>query len=145
MEKTTIFTYLYMKKSGSSEFTKLCDITSYPDLFTPPEKIEISDMSHKQRLYTEGMTDVPDYQFGANYTKASYAAVKESEDVDTNVYQLRFGENGEHGAWQWTGSHFVNILGGELNSKREMQITCYPETEIEEAEIEPLVSGNGGE
>lgn len=136
MEKTTIFTYLYMKPATTgATFAKLCDITSYPDLFTAPEKIEISDMSHRQKLYAEGMTDVPDYQFGANYTAASYTSVKASENVDTNTYQLRFGENGEYGAWEWTGSHFVNILGGELNSKRSMQITCYPNSDITAATV----------
>ena len=134
MEKTTINTYLYAKKS-ESDFSKLCDITSYPDLFTAPEKIDISDLSSRQKKYTEGMVDLPDYTFGANYTKAAYDKLKKLEGDDTIKYQLRFGANGEYGAWEWTGSHFINIKAGDVGAKREMELTVYPKTDIKEVTI----------
>lgn len=135
MEKSTINTYLYAKAKLEETFTKLLDITSYPDLFTAPEKIDISDLSSKQKKYTEGMTDLPDYTFGANYTKAAYDKVKKLEGDNTIQYQLRFGANGEYGAWQWTGSHFINVKAGDVGGKREMELTVYPETDINEVEI----------
>lgn len=135
MEKTTINTYLYAKKSADTSSTKLCDITSYPDLFTAPEKIDISDLSSKQKKYAEGMVDVPDYTFGANYTKTAYTKLKTMEGDDTIEFQLRFGANGEYGAWEWTGSVFTNIKGGDVGAKREMEITVYPNSDIEEVTI----------
>ncbi len=135
MEKTTINTYLYSNKSTGSAFEKLIDITSYPDLFSAPEKIDISDLSSKQKKYTDGMVDLPDYEFGANYTKDAYDKVKALENDDTIQFQIRFGANGEYGAWEWTGSIFVNVKAGEVGGKREMTVTCYPKTDITEAEI----------
>lgn len=135
MEKTTVNTYLYAKAGEASTFTKLLDITNYPDLFTAPEKIDISDLSSRQKKYAEGMIDLPDYTFGANYTKTAYDNVKALEGDDTIQYQLRFGVNGEYGAWQWTGSHFINIKAGDVGGKREMELTVYPKTDITEVTI----------
>lgn len=135
MEKSTINTFLYAKAGEDTSFTKLLDITSYPDLFTEPEKLDISDLSSRQKKYTEGMVDIPDYKFGANYTKTAYDKVKAMEGDDTIQYQLRFGADGEYGAWSWTGSHFINIKSGDVGSKREMELTVYPTTDIKETTI----------
>lgn len=138
MEKSTINTFLYVKtKSSSGKSEKLCDITSYPDLFTAPERLDISDLSSRQKKYTEGMVDIPEYTFGANYTKAAHDKLKALEGDDSIEFQLRFGVNGEYGAWGWTGSLFVNIKGGDVGGKREMDVTVYPKTEIEEVTVSP--------
>lgn len=135
MEKATIDTYLRAKTAASGKAEKLCDITSYPDLFTAPEKLDISDLSSRQKKYAEGMIDLPDYVFGANYTKAAYDKIKALEGKDDIVFELLFGKTGEYGAWTWTGSLFVNIKGGEVGGKREMEITTYPKTDITETTI----------
>lgn len=135
MEKSTINTFLFAKKTTESKASKLCDITSYPDLFTAPEKLDISDLSSKQKKYAEGMVDVPDYTFGANYDTADKTKLKAMEGDDTIVFELRFGAKGEYGAWTWTGSLFLNIKGGEVGGKREMEITVYPKTDITETTI----------
>ena len=74
MEKSTSKTFLYYATlTGSNNtpgtFQKLIDITSYPGIFTPPEKLDVSDLSSNQKKYTQGMVDVPDYEFGFIYTK----------------------------------------------------------------------------
>ena len=92
MEKTTINTFLMHSATQDGEFKKLVDITSYPDIFTAPEKLDISDMSSKQKKYTPGMVDLPDYEFGFIYDKAAYEKVKALEG-QTGYYQLRFGKN----------------------------------------------------
>lgn len=130
MEKSTINTFLYAKKSSESKAEKLCDITSYPDLFATPEMLDVSDMSSRYKKYAEGMADVLNSPFGANYTKAAYDKIKAMEGDDTIVFELRFGATGEYGAWTWTGSMFVNIKGGEVGGKREMEITSYPQSDI---------------
>lgn len=129
MEKTTINTYLLHSATADGEFKKVVDITSYPDIFTAPEKLDISDMSSKQKKYTPGMVDLPDYEFGFIYDKAAYEAVKELEGT-VGFYQLRFGENGEFGAWGWSGDIFATPTAGSVGSAREAKLICYPAGEV---------------
>ena len=134
MEKTTINTFLMHSETKDGEFKKLVDITSYPELFCAPEKLDISNMSSKQKKYTPGMVDVPDQEFGYIYDRASYKAIKALEGKD-HYYQLRFGANGEYGCWQWHGDVFTSFSGGSVGSAREASITCYPDGEVKEVTI----------
>ena len=134
MEKSTINTFLYHSATEDGTFEKLVDITSYPDIFSAPEKLDISDMSSKQKKYTPGMVNLPDYEFGFIYDKASYDKVKKLEG-QKNYYQLRFGKNGEFGCWQWSGDVFATPKGGSVGSAREASITCYPDGEVTEKTI----------
>ena len=81
LEKSTINTFLYAKKSSESKAEKLCDITSYPDLFATPEMLDVSDMSSRYKKYAEGMADVLNSPFGANYTKAAYEKIKSKQNA----------------------------------------------------------------
>ena len=135
MEKTTINTFLYHSATGTGAFTKLIDITSYPDIFTAPEKLDISDLSSDMKKYTPGMKDLADYEFGFNYTKDGYDTCKALEGDDKHYYQLRFGKNGEFGAWQWQGDIFVTPSSGSVGATRTGKIVCYPATEVEEVTI----------
>lgn len=134
MEKTTINTFLMHSETEGGEFKKLVDITSYPELFSAPEKLDISNMSSKQKKYTPGMVDVPDQEFGYIYDRASYKAIKALEGKD-HYYQLRFGANGEYGCWQWHGDVFTSFSGGSVGSAREAKLITYPADDIEEIEI----------
>ena len=134
MEKTTINTFLMHSETKDGEFKKLVDITSYPELFSAPEKLDISNMSSKQKKYTPGMVDVPDQEFGYIYDMASYKAIKELEGKD-HYYQLRFGQNGEYGCWQWHGDVFTSFSAGSVGSAREAKLITYPVDDIEEVEI----------
>lgn len=130
MEKSTSLTFLYFKKSTDADFSKLIDITSYPDLFTAPEKLDISTLSSNQKMYTKGMVDLPDYEFGFYYDEDDYNKIKALESDNTVQYQLRFGENGEYGKWQWSGGIFATPTGGSVGSVREGKVICYPETAV---------------
>lgn len=134
MEKTTINTFLYHSETGTG-FTKLIDITSYPDIFTAPERLDISDLSSDQKKYTPGMKDLADYEFGFNYTKDGYDTCKALEGKNEHYYQIRFGANGEYGAWQWQGDIFVTPSSGSVGAARTGKIVFYPETEVTEATI----------
>ena len=134
MEKTTINTFLMHSATQDGEFKKLVDITSYPELFSAPEKLDISDMSSKQKKYTPGMVDIPDQEFGYIYDSNSYRAIKALEGTD-HYYQLRFGANGEYGCWQWHGDIFTTPTGGSVGSVREAKLVTYPAGDIEEVNI----------
>lgn len=135
MEKSTSLTFLYHSATADGAFTKLVDITSYPDMNAAPEKLDVSDLSSNQKKYEPGMIDVPDMEFGFNYTKDRYDSVKEKEDT-TGYYQLRFGENGEYGAWQWSGKHAVTVSGGQVGGARQGKVTMYPDSEIKPVTIQ---------
>lgn len=129
MEKTTINTFLMHSATQDGDFKKVVDITSYPDIFTAPEKLDISDMSSKQKKYTPGMVDLPDYEFGFIYNKTDYDEVKALEGKE-GFYQLRFGANGEFGAWAWKGDIFATPTAGSVGSAREAKLICYPSGEV---------------
>lgn len=141
MEKTTINTFLMHSETKDGEFKKLVDITSYPELFSAPEKLDISNMSSKQKKYTPGMVDVPDQEFGYIYDKASYKAIKALEGKD-HYYQLRFGQNGEYGCWQWHGDVFTSFSAGSVGSAREAKLITYPVDDIVEVEITTTTTSN---
>lgn len=134
MEKTTIFTFLMHAETADGEFKELVGITSYPELFSAPEKLDISDMSSKQKKYAPGMVDVTDQEYGYIYDKEAYDKIKALEGKD-QYYQLRFGKNGEYGCWQWHGDIFTTFSGGSTGSAREAKLTMYPKSDIEEVTV----------
>lgn len=140
MENTTINTFLYYSSTKTGTFNKLVDITSYPELFSAPEKLDISNMSSKQKKYAPGMVDVPDNEFGYIYNKTDYQKIKALEGSDT-YFQLRFGANGEYGAWGWHGDVFTSFSPGSVGSAREAKLLTYPVDDIEEVTITPPSSG----
>ena len=91
-------------------------------------------MSSKQKKYTPGMVDIPDQEFGYIYTKSDYAKIKALEGKDT-FFQLRFGANGEFGAWSWHGDIFTSFSGGSVGGAREAKLLTYPDGDIEEVTI----------
>lgn len=134
MEKTTINTFLMHSATKDGEFTKLVDITSYPELFSAPEKVDTSNMSSKQKKYEPGMVDVPDQEFGYIYDRTAYKAIQALEGT-YHYYQLRFGANGEYGCWQWHGDVFTSFSSGSIGSAREAKVIFYIKDDIEEIEI----------
>lgn len=131
MEKTTIGTYLYYKDKSAAtsvEFTKLIDITSYPAIRPEPERLERSNMSDEYKHYEPGMKDLGEASFGVNYAKADYDRIVALEGKEL-IMQLRFGENGEYGAWQWEGTIRYNIGEGALNSIRSDTLSVYMTTD----------------
>lgn len=130
MPKNTSNTYLYHKATtAAAEYTKLCDITSYPDIFTAPGRLDVTTLSHEQRVYIKDIADIPDMQFGCLYEKADLIRIRALQDKQL-PYELRFGEEGEDGKFQWTGEIFITPTGGSVGAVRSGQITCYPSTEI---------------
>lgn len=131
MPQNTSNTYLYHKATqAATEFTKVCDITSYPDIFAAPPRLDATTLSHTQHVYIKDIADLPDMQFGCNYEVDDFERIKglEGQQLD---YELRFGEDGESGTFAWTGDIFITPTGGAVGAVRAGQITCYPGTEID--------------
>jgi hypothetical protein len=128
MAENTSRTYL-MKSDDGVTYTKLLDITSYPDIFIPPAKMDATTLTNTQKVYIPDIKDVPDLEFGAWYAEADYDAVAALSGL-TKYYQLQFGTSGANGKFTWQGDIFATPKGGGVSAVREMTITCYPSTEI---------------
>lgn len=130
MAEITNVTYLMRMANGESSFTKVCDISSYPDLMGAPETIEVTTLSNtKKKSYINGLQDGDNMEFGWFYdqttfeTLVTYETVDEAATSDTlSTYQLWFGEDGENGIFEWQGRLRVGIPGGEPNSARQAKL-----------------------
>lgn len=127
MAVNTSYTFLYHGTS-SETLTKLCDIHSYPDIFTPPEKLDVSDLSTNKHKYIKGTIDIPDLQFGTWYDSEVEDTIAGIADDADHIYELRFGETGELAKYSWTGTCFYTPVGGDFGAARDATLTCYAET-----------------
>lgn len=123
-------TYLFYKATTeATAYEKLCDITSYPDVWAAPSRLDKTTLSDTQHVYEKDIADVPEMQFGCNYAKADMTKIKALEGQQL-PYQLQFGESGADGMFNWTGDIFFTPTGGSVGAVRAGQITCYPSTQI---------------
>ena len=140
---STYQTYLmYNSNSGataaSTGWTKVIDITSFPDLIPPKDRIDITSLSDYMRVYIQGIGDTSEFSFGANYTPGNYQAVVNLEGHQY-TYGVFFGASGNPGAEQvdghngkfvWTGEISAGINGGGVNEAVGMTINCTPSTVV---------------
>lgn len=128
MAKLTNYTFLMVQKSGETEFTKLVDITEYPDMGGEKEKIDVTTLSDIKKRTINGIEEVSDLAFKAWYEKEDYEALLELEEADTiDTYQLWFGEDGEDGIFEWSGKMHVYPSSGSSNAAREMAFSISDE------------------
>ena len=135
---STYQTYLMVKKTSAGSYEKVCDITSFPDLVPPAERIDITSLSDAMRVYIKGIGDTSEMTFAANYTPANFQAVEDLEDQQLE-YAVWFGASesggtltpdGHNGKFSWTGDISVGVTGGGVNEAVSMNIVCTPSTEI---------------
>ena len=135
---STYQTYLMYRTTTAGEYSKLIDITSFPDLVPPKERIDISTLSDYMRTYINGIGDTSEFQFGANYTPDNY---KKVTDLEGTVYDYAvwFGATGSQGSetpdghmgkFSWSGDISAGISGGGVNEAVGMTINCTPSTVI---------------
>ena len=135
---STYQTYLMCRTNTSGSYQKLIDITSFPDLIPPKERIDITTLSDYMRKYINGIGDTSEQNYGANYTPANFAAVSALEGHQYE-YALWFGASGEQGSevpdghlgkFEWTGDISAGVNGGGVNEAVGMTITTTPSTVI---------------
>ena len=139
MAELTNVTYLQRKGFGESEFSKLIDITSYPDLGGAPEQIDITTLSDRKLRNMNGLQAGDAFEFGALYKKADYERLNTIMEADREItddsqlatYRLLFNDNGTNGIWEWQGRLSVYPVGGEPNARRDMSFTISDEGEQE--------------
>ena len=136
---STYQTYLMYRSTTSGTWGKVIDITSFPDLVPPKDKIDITSLSDYMRVYINGIGDTAsDMSFGANYTAANYAKITALEGHQYE-YAVWFGASGAQGAeepdghngkFSWVGDVSAGISGGGVNEAVGMTVSATPSTVI---------------
>lgn len=130
--------FMYKTTSAATQYTKLCDIKSFPDLGSAPERVDVTTLSDRVRKYVQGVQDLSSFDFGANYIPSVYQTIAglngtqheyaiwlgASTDISTGIDT----PTGEDGKWSWTGDISVFKAGGDVNAAQDMTITAFPST-----------------
>lgn len=135
---STYQTYLMYRSTTNGTFAKVIDITSFPDLIPPKDRIDITSLSDYMRVYIQGIGDTSEFQFGANYTPDNYQAIVALEGKQYE-YAVWFGAtgsagsetpDGHNGKFSWTGELSAGISGGGVNEAVGMTINATPSTVV---------------
>ena len=139
MATSTYKTFL-MKKSGS-DWSKLIDVKTFPDLGSAPEMLETTTLSDGMKTFILGIQNNEGLSFTANYDKTGYEALKALVGTTTD-YAVWFGATvssgvvtptGSEGKFAFSGQLDVYVNGKGTNEVREMTITIAPSTVIVES------------
>ena len=135
---STYQTYLMYRTTTTATYSKLIDITSFPDLIPPKDRIDITSLSDYMRVYIQGIGDTSEFQFGANYTPANYQTIVNVEGKQYE-YAVWFGASGDagsevpdghNGKFSWTGELSAGVSGGGVNEAVGMTINATPSTVV---------------
>ena len=135
---STYQTYLMYRTTTNGSYQKLIDITSFPDLIPPKERIDITSLSDYMRVYINGVGDTAEQNYGANYTPENFSKVNALEGHQYE-YALWFGASGSQGSevpdghygkFEWTGDISAGMSGGGVNEGVGMTITVTPSTVV---------------
>ena len=137
---STYKTYLmYKATSAATQYTKLVDIKSFPDLGGEPERIDVTTLSDRVRKYVAGVQDLSSFSFNANYIAGDYTTINGLTGTP-HEYAIWVGATdtgsgaatptGENGKWNWTGDIMVYKNGGDVNAAQDMTIVAFPTTEF---------------
>lgn len=133
---TTVGVYLGYRAidaAADSTYTKLCDITDFPDLAGEMERAETTTLSEKvARTYKKTIRNSNDLTFTANYNREEYKTIQEmeyptDEDAETEyAFCLMFEQDGS--VIEWTGEISVGITGGGIGEAVHMNVTIVTTT-----------------
>ena len=137
---STYMTFLMHKKEGSN-YEKLIDIRSFPDIGSDPEMLETTTLSDRMQTFIAGIMGSEAMVFETNYDHDGYLALKELKGK-TEGYAVWFGGDeatdgtvtptGSEGKFSFDGQLSVRVTGGGVNEVRGMSISIAPSTVIVE-------------
>ena len=139
MAISTYKIFLMQKASGTgTNYTKLIDITSFPDLGGAPEMLETTTLSDGAQTYIAGIESRDAMEFECNYTKADYDKIKALEGTEGSFSIWMGGTvsngvvtpTGSDGKYDFKGYPSVYINGGGVNEVVKMTVSIAPSTAI---------------
>lgn len=141
MAISTYKVYLMHKAAAASEYAKLVDIKSFPDLGGTPEMLETTTLSDPMQTFIAGIQtlDTSGLQFTCNYTKTDFTTLKALESDTEHQYAVWFGATtsgstdtptGADGKFEFKGQLSVYPNGGGVNEVVNMTVSIAPSTKI---------------
>ena len=127
-----------MSSTDGSQYEKLIDIKSFPDLGGAPAMLETTTLSDAAQTYIPGIQASDALEFESNYTKADYTKLKALEGKETQ-FAVWFGGTGEgenltptgsDGKFKFKGYLSVYPVGSGVNEVVNMNINIAPSTPI---------------
>lgn len=135
----TIGTTLEYSVDGSTEWTELSKIKTFPELGGTPEQIETTDLTDEIQTFVLGVQQLDVMEFEANYSPAAFKKVQEQASKDL-YYRIKLGKAGALGCVKWQGQHTARISEGEVNGAIGMIIACSASSVLE-FDTEPVSAG----
>lgn len=138
MAISTYKTYLMHKGSTASAYSKLIDISEFPDLGGDPEMIDVTTLSDPMRVFVPGIQGSDGFKFSGNYTHTDYATLKALEGTEEQ-FAVWFGATtsnnvdtptGSEGKFSFKGYITTYVTGGGVNDKVGLSITIAPTTRV---------------
>lgn len=135
---STYQTYFMYRSATSGTFAKVIDITNFPDLIPPKDRIDITTLSDYMRVFIQGIGNTSEFTLGANYTPENYAKIVSLEGHQYE-YAIWFGASGtggneipdgHNGKFTWTGEVSAGVSGGGANEAVGMTISATPSTVV---------------
>lgn len=123
-----ISTYLATLKWGTSaaDVKKVIDIKNFPDLMGEPNMLETTTLSDGAQTFIPGIKSMDSMAFTYNYTKETFAAVKQDEGKPL-FYELGFSDGSK---FTWQGMHYATMGGKGVDEVVEAGISIAPSTEV---------------
>lgn len=128
MAISTAITTLSYESAVAGTFTKLCDITSYPDTGSAPSLLDSTTLSaEKYKTNIFGLQEAPEMSFEANYDENTLIAINNMANTVKN-WKLSFGDlttttlAGEDGTFTWSGMVTAYANGAGVDEVRKMTI-----------------------
>ena len=123
---------------NGSTYSKVCDIKSFPDLGGKPEKLPSTTLSNGMGTGVNGIEDVGELNFTANYTLDDYKKLDalEGKEATFGVWFAHEGmteispENAVDGRFEWNGVLHCFVTGKGVNEVKEISIIISNQTEI---------------
>ena len=136
MAATSTYQSYLMKGDASTppNYTKVCDITEFPNLGGEPEMIDVTTLSDAMRHFIKGVQNVGEgMAFTALYDSATYNTLQGY--TGEQPYAVWFGADssgpkGDKGKFSFKGELSVYVNGAGVNAARTMTITIAPTTDI---------------
>ena len=117
--------------NGTTTWSKLIDIKTFPDLGGDKEQIDVTTLSDIVRKFINGIESFDSLNFTANYSKADLTALEALEDKDEQ-YAVWIGgtvsggvvtPDGTNGKFEFTGQLSAYLVGKGVNEAHEINIT----------------------
>lgn len=128
----------FLMRKVSTTYSKLLDITEFPNMGGDPEMLETTTLSDFMQTFVLGVQSNEGLRFSANYSPTDYQTLKDiTGEQDFAVW---FGgttntagvatPTGDLGKFSFKGELSVYVNGAGVNAVRSMSITIAPTTAI---------------